>query len=824
MDALAQVVERGQVLAPVGVEVLQQHHAHERRELLLAHHVELDLERRLGGRDHHLDDLLVVDGLALLHHLRQRHVEQVLGEQRLLQAGQVPLLLDALRGHERAREVVHRSFAQVGDLVDQRLRLEDLVALLVDHLALVVGDVVVLQQLLAHVEVARLDLALRAFQAAADDAGLDGLALGHLQALHDRLDAVAREDAHQRVFQRQVEARGARVALAARTAAQLVVDAARLVALGGDDAQAAGGLDLGVERLPLVLQLLDLPGLLVFRHGGVGLEVLDLLLDVAAQHDVGAAAGHVGGDGDRTGAARLRHDQRLALVLLGVEHLVRDLGLLQQARQQLGVLDGRGAHQRRLAAVDAVADVFHHGQVLLARGLVDEVQLVLALRGAVRRDHHGLEAVDLLELVGLGVGRAGHAGQLGVHAEVVLERDRGECLVLALDLDAFLGLDGLVQTVRPAAARHQATGELVDDRDLAVLHDVVLVAVVQVVRAQRRVHVVHQRDVGRVVQAGVLDQQAGRGQQFLGALVAGLGERDLVGLLVDREVARLDDALAGARVGLADLALQGRHDGVDAHVHLGVVFGLAADDQRRAGLVDQDRIDLVDDGEVQAPLHAIGGLVDHVVAQVVEAELVVGAVGDVGGVGGLLLLARQAGHVHAHRHAEVVVEAAHPLGVAARQVVVDRHQVHTLAGQRIEVDRQRGHQRLAFAGAHLGDLAVVQRHAADQLHVEVAHLQRALAGLADHGEDLGQQVVERAALLEAGAELGRLALQRLVAERRRGRLERGDLLDDAAILLEQSIVSATENLGEELGQHAFVLGREDRPRTTHGDRFWRSRL
>jgi hypothetical protein len=34
--------------------------------------------------------------------------------------------------------------------------------------------------------------------------------------------------------------------------------------------------------------------------------------------------------------------------------------------------------------------------------------------------------------------------------------------------------------------------------------------------------------------------------------------------------------------------------------------------------------------------------VDHVVAQVVEAELVVGAVGDVGGVGGLLLLVAMA--------------------------------------------------------------------------------------------------------------------------------------------------------------------------------------
>jgi hypothetical protein len=72
--------------------------------------------------------------------------------------------------------------------------------------------------------------------------------------------------------------------------------------------------------------------------------------------------------------------------------------------------------------------------------------------------------------------------------------------------------------------------------------------------------------------------------------------------------------------------------------------------------------------------------------------------------------------------------------------------VHALAGQGIEVHRQRGHQGLALAGAHLGDLAVVQGHAADQLHVEVAHLEDALAGLAHRGKGFGQQVVQGLAL------------------------------------------------------------------------------
>ena len=69
---------------------------------------------------------------------------------------------------------------------------------------------------------------------------LDRLAFGQLEPVHDGGDAVGGEDAQQRVFQRQVEAAGAGVALAAGTAAQLVVHAARFMALGADDVQAAG--------------------------------------------------------------------------------------------------------------------------------------------------------------------------------------------------------------------------------------------------------------------------------------------------------------------------------------------------------------------------------------------------------------------------------------------------------------------------------------------------------------------------------------------------------------------------------------------------------
>ena len=104
------------------------------------------------------------------------------------------------------------------------------------------------------------------------------------------------------------------------------------------------------------------------------------------------------------------------------------------------------------------------------------------------------------------------------------------------------------------------------------------------------------------------------------------------------------------------------------------------------------------------------------------------------------------------------MDAPHPVGVALGQVVVDRDHVHALAAQRVQVGGERRHQGLAFAGLHLGDLAGVQHHAADQLHVEVAHAQHALARLAADGERLGQQGVEALAPAVALLELGGLTL------------------------------------------------------------------
>ena len=93
--------------------------------------------------------------------------------------------------------------------------LEHLPPLLVDDLALRVHHVVVLEDVFPRDEVLLLDLLLGVLDLAGEDLGLHRLVLGDLETLHDPLDPLAGKQTHEIVLAREVEARFARVALAA---------------------------------------------------------------------------------------------------------------------------------------------------------------------------------------------------------------------------------------------------------------------------------------------------------------------------------------------------------------------------------------------------------------------------------------------------------------------------------------------------------------------------------------------------------------------------------------------------------------------------------
>ena len=193
------------MFAPVAVDVLQLHGPHEWCELIDTHQIDFGFEMRVSGLHHGIHNVFIGDGLGVRHHAAKRHIKVPIVAQNGLQACHIPLFFHRFFGHKLAHQIGEAAFAQAGNLGCQVLRVQDVIALLVNHFALVVGHIVVFQQLLANIEIARLYFALGALNTSCDHACLDGFAFGHLQAVHDGFDTLTGKNAHQRIIQAQVK-------------------------------------------------------------------------------------------------------------------------------------------------------------------------------------------------------------------------------------------------------------------------------------------------------------------------------------------------------------------------------------------------------------------------------------------------------------------------------------------------------------------------------------------------------------------------------------------------------------------------------------------
>ena len=665
------------------------------------------------------------------------------------------------------------------DVLFQIVAVQDLLALLVDDLALGVHHVVVFQHVLSGLIVAAFDGLLRVLDRAGQDLGVDRSILVHAEGLHHAHQPFGAEQTHDVVLHRQIEAAGAGVALTAGTTAELVVDTPGFVALGAHDEQAAHRADLlrlGVGDLLIAV----IEGFIVRTDGqdgrvrglGVGVCLLKKLLGhilalakirkghvlgVAAQDDIGTASGHVGGNGDGPEFTGLRDDLRFLFMELGVQNDVLDALPLEHAGEQLGFLDGDGADQDRLALLVAFLDLPDDSPELARLGLVDDVGIVLADDGLVRGDLNDVQRVDAVEFLLLGHRRAGHAGELRVKTEEVLEGDGGKRLALLGDLHALLGLDRLVQTLVVAAAVHQTAGGLVHDDDLAVLDHVVHVPLHNTAGAHGLIDVVGKGgvfDVRQVLHAEIL----------LGLLDADCGELDGAVLFIHVVIAVVVVMALLVVGGRIDLAAQAGDEGVRHRIEVGAVVALTGDDQRGTGLVDQDGVHLVNDRKAVTALDLIALVDRHVVAQVVKAKLVVRTVGNVRLIGRAAFLGGLIMDDESDLETHEAIDLAHPLGVALRQIVVDRDDMDALAGEGVQIGRQDGDQGLAFAGLHLGDSALVEDQAADQLDPIGLHAQHAPGSFADGGKGVRKNVVERLAPGQKGPEFLSLAAQIVVGK------------------------------------------------------------
>ena len=222
---------------------------------------------------------------------------------------------------------------------------------------------------------------------------------------------------------------------------------------------------------------------------------------------------------------------------------------------------------------------------------------------------------------------------------------------------------------------------------------------------------------------------------------------DLV-LLVDNEIAGLLDLLAhdGIHLGkfLAGLSsFQRMRHIITKFIEFCGFPALAGDNQRRTGLIDQDRVNLIDDGIVQIPLYQLVLIDDHIVAQIIKSKLVIRNIRDITSICRAPLFLGGAVQHHAHRQSQEFMHLSHPLRITVRQIIVDCDHMDALALQCVQISRQRGYQRLSFTGTHLRNTSLMQNHAADQLHPVMLHPQHAPGGLPDRCKCLRKQIIQR---------------------------------------------------------------------------------
>ncbi len=174
--------------------------------------------------------------------------------------------------------------------------------------------------------------------------------------------------------------------------------------------------------------------------------------------------------------------------------------LFHRLGELLGLLDRGRADEHRLELRVGGLDLANDRAQFFFRRAIDFIVLVVPLDRLVGRNLDDIELIDFGEFIRLGRRRSGHPGEFAVETEIILEGDRGERHVLRLDRDMLLGFERLMQPFRVAAARHHPAGELVNNDDFALAHDVILVALEQFMRAQGLVDVMHDGDIGRLVE------------------------------------------------------------------------------------------------------------------------------------------------------------------------------------------------------------------------------------------------------------------------------------------------------------------------------------
>ena len=457
---------------------------------------------------------------------------------------------------------------------------------------------------------------------------------------------------------------------------------------------------------------------------------------VAAEHDIRTASRHVGRDRDGTVASRLSDYLSFAFVIFCIKDVVLYALLTKACRKILRFVYRDGTDEHGLTFFVTFFDLPYDRIIFTLDRFVYVVGVIEPYHRLIGRHFNNIKTVYRPEFLLFRQSRTGHARELFVHTEKVLEGYCSESAVFLLHFDVFLCLDSLMQTVRIPTSRHKASREGIDDNNSAVVDNIVLVKVHDTVGADSIVYI--------MCKLGILGFREVLDSEEALCLLCAARRKDNVMFFLVYDVVGVDVVVLGLLVKLLyDEFLQSAGKPVRLPVHIGRFLSLSRNDERSPRLINEYRVDLINDRKYMAALcHLL--LVDHhIVTQVVKPELIVRAVGYICTVSRLLFFSRLSVKYKPGSQSEKFIYPSHLLAVSAGKVIVHGYYVNSPAGQRIKVGGHRGNKRLTFAGLHLGDPSLMKYYTSEELNVKGTFAENAVIGFPYRGKSLGKQRIKR---------------------------------------------------------------------------------
>ena len=604
------------------------------------------------------------------------------------------------------------------DGITHVLAIQYLTTLFINDLTLLVINLVIIQKIFTNTKVVKLDLLLCFLDCIRKHLVFDLLVLCNTKRSKNLHQSLRTEQTHQVVFQRDIETGFTRVSLTSGTSTQLVIDTSGLVTLCTDDLQTTG----------------------------FSCHIVKL--------DIGTTTSHVCSDGNGSCLSCLCNDLCFQFMELRVQYVVLDTFTAKHLAEEFRCLDGNGTNQNRLLFCMGFFNCLNNCVEFFFLCHVYGIFEVFTLYRSVSRDLYNVHSVDITELFFLGKSCTGHTALLIIFIKEVLECNSSKSLTLSLNLNMLFCFDCLMKSVRITTSRHDTSGKFINDKNLIIFYYVILVFMHQVMCTECKDDIVLDLQVFRICQ--VLDIE-----EFLNLLHTLLGKVYNLIFFIYYEVTGLDNFFAHDGSHLCHLmagftTFQLLCKDITHFIELRGLTALSGNDQRCTCLIDQDRVDLIDDTVVQISLYQLFFIDDHVITKVIKSQFVISYISNIASVCCTALFRFHVVQYNTNSQSKELMNFTHPLSISFCQIVIDCYDVNAFTFQCIQICRKCRNKGLTFTGLHLCDTALMKDDTTDDLYTVMFHTENSFCTFTYDCESLRKKIIQCLSLIQTFLELSGL--------------------------------------------------------------------